>query len=190
MNIFKGKDKNTASSTNMEELLQRVEIAFHQLTAAVSKAHGHHAATSSDLRKTSEKRSFLFTQIWTLAASFAVITLIPLLVLRNQYPWAIFAAVCVGVVFILALDVLTSLKEQHRFRAYSKDLQGPPLDLTHRDAIDITMHYQVKFWSAHFDITPEELRETVKFVGPEVENVRNYLEYKKKIAASPRAEPQ
>ena len=179
MNIFKPKHKKTVSSKKID-----------QLKAAVLRTEGHHAAISSDLFTTSGKRSFSFTQIWTLAAAFGVITLVPLLLLSEHYPWAIFTAVCVGIVFILAIDVLSSLKEQRRFATPSKHLQSTSLDLTSRDTIDTTMYYEVDFWSAHFDITPEELREAVKFVGPKVENVRNYLTYKRKIAESPPAEPQ
>ena len=190
MNIFEGKHEDTVASADLEELSKQIEIVSRQLKAAVSKAKGHHSVTSEELLRISQKRSFLFTQIWTLSAAFGVLALIPLLFLRDQYPWAIFTAVCIGIVFILAIDVLSSVKEQHISKVSSKDLQGTSPDLTHRNTIDTTMNYEVEFWSAHFDVTPEELREAVEFVGPEVKNVRNYVHHKRTIADSHSAEPQ
>jgi len=185
VNIFGNKD--TTASLSADELIRELETALHSLSIVLAKVKTLEPPSSLNPRLTPDNKTFSFTHIWMLATTFGVITVIPLVLFVDRYPWAVFTTTCVGVVYILALDLLKRVRDERRVTTLLKNQSGPvvPMDLSHRKTIDTAMHYEVDFWSAHFDITQEELREAVKFVGSRVEDVRNYLEYKKKKTTPP-----
>jgi hypothetical protein len=44
-----------------------------------------------------------------------------------------------------------------------------------RDRINVNEAYELRDWSAHFGVTPEQLRAAVAAVGPMVKAVTRYL---------------
>lgn len=53
----------------------------------------------------------------------------------------------------------------------NKDKVGAP----DKDRINIHENYEVEYWANKFNVTPERLREVVKYAGTSVETVKAYF---------------
>jgi hypothetical protein len=126
-----------------------------------------------------------FTRIWFLAAAFGLLSVIPLLLFSDRYPWAVFAVIVFGSICTLAIDLLSSHKKQIPTYYYTPGLamQPQPIDLSHRKTIDVDMFYQRDFWTKHFGVSEEELKEAVLTVGNDIETLRAYFEFRRSKAA-------
>lgn len=44
-----------------------------------------------------------------------------------------------------------------------------------RSRVNVNEQYELDYWSKHLGVTPQQLRDAVKAVGPMVDDVRRYL---------------
>ena len=130
---------------------------------------------------TAYRESSQFARIWTLAAAFGLLSVIPLVMLSEKYPWAVLAVVILGSICTTMIDVLSTRNDQKgRYLVPNAAIQRPkPVDLSHRKTIDVSMFYECEYWSKQFNISEDELREAVSTAGPNIANLKAYLEYKK-----------
>jgi len=128
-----------------------------------------------------------FARIWTLAAAFGLLSVIPLVMVSDKYPWAVLAVVIFGSICTIAIDALSTRSDQTRsyFKAKVVPQQPQSLDLSHRETIDVSMFYEREYWSKHFGISEDELREAVLTVGPNIATLTAYLEYKQNKGSIP-----
>jgi Protein of unknown function (DUF3606). len=189
MNFF-GKPSGKSLSIDQEELRERLVDAINrELTDVFEKQRQLRVELKYGAKTIAyEKReSSQFARIWTLAAAFGLLSVIPLVMLRDKYPWAVLAVVIFGSICTIVIDILSTRNDQKRMYFMPKVIlqQSQPLDLSHREAIDVSMFYEREYWSKHFGISEDELREAVLTVGRNIATLKAYLEYKKSKGSIP-----
>lgn len=190
MNFF-GKPSDKTLNLDQEELRERLVDAINRELAdffekqrqlRIEMKYGAGAIVYKN-REPSQ-----FARIWILAAAFGVLSVIPLVILSDQYPWAVLGVVIFGSISTIAIDLLSTRKEQRQAYSMAKTdatTTTRPLDLSLRDTIDVSMFYEREYWSKHFGISEDELREAVLAVGPNIATLKAYLEYKKSKGSVP-----
>lgn len=132
-----------------------------------------------------------FTRIWALAIAFGLLSVGPLLLYSDRYPWSVIAVVIVGSICTLTIDFVMTERIRRASTLYTEAVSigaAPtlsPIDLSNRQKIDISTYYEREFWARRFGITEDELREAVLTVGPDTATLTGYIAYTKTKAKSP-----
>jgi hypothetical protein len=191
---FFGKSSEKTLALDQDELRERLMDAINrELNALIEKQKQlgiqiKYGPASIGYGKTEPSQ---FARIWTLAAAFGLLSVVPLVILSDRYPWAVLAVVIGGSICTATIDLLSPMKEQEGtlFIPTVKLQSLQPLDLSHRETIDVSMFYEREYWSKHLGISEDELREAVLTVGPNVTTLKAYLEYKKTKESNPPTSP-
>src|SRR5207237_10759763 len=109
--IFGSKDKNSISLSH-EEMVKRVMAAAHELSSLLHEHERRLLAKSFGTEMISHHVGFSFTRIWMLAAAFGLLTVVPLVLVSQQYPWAIIAVIGVGAACTAAIEFLATRKQE------------------------------------------------------------------------------
>jgi Protein of unknown function (DUF3606) len=193
MNYF-GKPSDKSLSIGREELRERLMDAINRELTDVFEKQGQlriELKYGSETIAYQKIESSQFARIWTLAAAFGLLSVIPLVMFSDKYPWAVLAVVIFGSICTIAIDILSTRNNQKRTYSVPKVIlqQSQPLDLSHRETINVTMFYEREYWTKQFGINEDELREAVLTVGPNIATLKAYLEYKKNKGSTPPTTP-